>query len=73
MEERVYRNDPKVRAIDMMFMESVWKNLILWVTIPLFASIPLNTDVNSSGVLENPRDAIFEVLQNKTLLNLLIS
>jgi len=73
LEERVYRNDPKVRAIDMMMMESLWKILIICCTLPIFVQIPVSTEINSSGVLENNADAIYEVLQSPMLLHLVLA
>jgi len=73
LEERLYRNDPKVQVLDMMCMETLWKNLLIFCTIPIFIQIPVSTEINSSGVLENNGDAIFETLQSDKLTSLVIA
>ena len=61
LEERLYRKDPKLEPLDLYFIESLWKNALVWLLMPLFAMIPVSTEICSSGVLESNRDAISEV------------
>jgi hypothetical protein len=72
LEERIFRRDPHLSVVDMDVMESFWKNLFIWITIPIFLHIPVPTSTCSSGVLENNMDAIYEVMNYKLLRSLVI-
>lgn len=48
-------------------MEIMIKNVFVWLTIPLFSTIPAPTSLCSSGVLENNLDGIYETLSSKRL------
>ena len=49
-------------------MTSIWKVLLVFITIPIFKQISAPTNICSSGVLENNFDAISELATNSTLL-----
>lgn len=53
-------------------MEIFYKNMLVWLTIPIFAAIPAPINMCSSGVIENNLDAIYEVINDTTLLLLFI-
>lgn len=72
LEERIYRRDLDLIVLDMDVMQLFWKNLLIWITIPIFSHIPVSTTMCSSGVLENNLDAIYEVNTNHTLKWLLV-
>jgi len=72
LEERIYRMDPNLSALNMAVMEVLWKNLLVWSTIPIFSKIPVPTNMCSSGVIENNLDAIYEVVHNNKLIHLFV-
>lgn len=48
-------------------MASLWKNILIWVTIPIFSHVSVPYSTCSSGVLENNLDAIYEIRRNPLL------
>jgi hypothetical protein len=73
LEERVYRKYVSLTPLNMNAYLIFWKNLMVILTIPIFLYIPVSVNVCSSGVLENNRDAIFEVVHNNMLIGLLLA
>jgi len=53
--------DKEIPLINMAVMEILWKNLLVWVTIPIFNRIEVPTTFCSSGVIENNLDAMYEI------------
>lgn len=57
----------------MAMMEALWKAVLMCMLFPIFPLIPISTNINSSGRLENYSAALFEVTGNDKLQNLMIS
>jgi len=55
-------------VIDLAAMTSMWKAILVVMTVPIFKQISAPTNICSSGVLENNYDAINELATNSTLL-----
>jgi drug/metabolite transporter (DMT)-like permease len=71
LEERLFRKDKMLSVVQLDVMEVFWKNLLVFGTIPILSRIPMPVSFCSSGVVENNLDAIYEVVNDKTLINLL--
>jgi len=56
--------DPNMTVIQIAAMESFWKMVLIFITIPIFNKIPVPTTLCSSGVLENNLDGIYEAIHN---------
>lgn len=64
------RQDPLLTVVDMDMMLIFWKNIFMWVTVPIFAAVPCS--ISSSGVIENNLDAIYEVMNSPALIALVL-
>jgi hypothetical protein len=53
-------------------MASLWKNILIWATVPIFSHIKVPVYTCSSGVLENNMDAIYEMRGNPMLQKLIV-
>jgi len=42
LEERIYRREPYLTPLNMDAMEISWKNLLVWITIPIFSRVPVS-------------------------------